>query len=129
MILRYEQLDRVEIYFQNTSYGLFRSEQTGQQSNREASTDSGYPCCSQWFSVHGRREMKEIRHFFSLKQVPFSQNLRPDQLFELPGLIPLKKRVEFAIDMRNFHAHYRRSGIREVDFASLRHSQPSSGSV
>jgi type II secretory pathway predicted ATPase ExeA len=46
--------------------------------------------------------MKEIRLFFSLKQVPFSQNLRPEELFELPGLLPMQKRIDFALNLRNF---------------------------
>ncbi len=46
--------------------------------------------------------MKDIRHFFSLKRDPFAQDLPPADLFELPSLAPLQKRIEFALSLKNF---------------------------
>lgn len=46
--------------------------------------------------------MKDIRHFFALKRDPFPQNIAPKDLFALPTLSPLQKRIEFAIALRNF---------------------------
>ncbi|MFA5571421.1 MAG: AAA family ATPase [Sphaerochaetaceae bacterium] len=46
--------------------------------------------------------MKHIRHFFSLKKDPFPQNIASADLYMLPSLEPMQKRIEFAISMRSF---------------------------
>ncbi len=43
--------------------------------------------------------MKDIRHFFALKREPFPQDVSPHELYELPGLVPLRQRVEFAVSL------------------------------
>lgn len=44
--------------------------------------------------------MDEVRHFFGLKKDPFPQNVPIKDLFPLPSLAPLEKRVFFAIDQK-----------------------------
>ncbi len=44
--------------------------------------------------------MSNLRHFFGLKRDPFPQNLPVKELYPLPSLDPLKKRVLFAIEQR-----------------------------
>lgn len=44
--------------------------------------------------------MASIRHHFGLKGDPFPQNVPVKELFPLPGLAPLEKRVFFAIEQR-----------------------------
>jgi hypothetical protein len=41
--------------------------------------------------------MDSIRHHFGLKQDPFPQNIPVKDLYPLPALEPLEKRMSFAI--------------------------------
>lgn len=44
--------------------------------------------------------MDNLRHFFGLKKDPFPQNIPVKDLFPLPALAPLEKRVFFAINQK-----------------------------
>ena len=44
--------------------------------------------------------MDNIRHFFGLKRDPFPQNIAVKDLYPLPSLEPLQKRVAFAIEQK-----------------------------
>jgi len=44
--------------------------------------------------------MSDIRHFFGLKKDPFPQDVPVKDLFPLPSLDPLKKRVLFAVEQK-----------------------------
>lgn len=44
--------------------------------------------------------MSNIRHFFGLKRDPFPQNIAVKDLYPLPALAPLEKRVCFAIEQK-----------------------------
>lgn len=44
--------------------------------------------------------MSEIRHFFGLKNDPFPQDVPVKDLYPIPALDPLEKRVLFAIEQR-----------------------------
>jgi type II secretory pathway predicted ATPase ExeA len=44
--------------------------------------------------------MVSIRHHFGLRRDPFPQNVPVKDLFPLPGLVPLEKRVFFAIEQK-----------------------------
>jgi len=44
--------------------------------------------------------MDNLRHFFGLKKDPFPQNIPVKDLYPLPALAPLEKRVFFAIDQK-----------------------------
>jgi general secretion pathway protein A len=44
--------------------------------------------------------MDNLRHFFGLKKDPFPQNISVKDLYPIPALKPLEKRVFFAIDQK-----------------------------
>ncbi|MDF1569439.1 MAG: AAA family ATPase [Spirochaetaceae bacterium] len=44
--------------------------------------------------------MSDLRHFFGLRNDPFPQNLPVKDLYPLPALEPLEKRVIFAVEQR-----------------------------
>lgn len=45
--------------------------------------------------------MSELRHFFALKKEPFPQDIPVKEIFMLPGLLSLEKRIEFMIELRS----------------------------
>ncbi len=45
--------------------------------------------------------MSELKHFFALKKEPFPQDIPVKEIFMLPGLPPLEKRIQFMLNLRS----------------------------